>query len=87
MFQVTVLFLLTLTESPAQETRIPKVEFDEASMEDLVGFLREGATGKARNVLVDPRVNREIRVTLTLHDVTKSVAFAYAAELGGFRRD
>ena len=84
MFQVTVLFLFTLTESPAQETRIPKVEFDEASMEDLVGFLREGATGKARNVLVDPRVNREIRVTLTLHDVTKSVAFAYAAELGGF---
>lgn len=84
MFQVAVLFLLILTESLAQETRIPKVEFDEASMEDLVGFLREGATGKARNVVVDPRVNREIRVTLTLHDVTKSVAFAYAAELGGF---
>ena len=54
MFQVTVLFLLTLTESPAQETRIPKVEFDEASMEDLVGFLREGATGKARMSWLTP---------------------------------
>lgn len=78
------LFLSAVVEGHAQSARIKKVEFDEASLEDLVDFLREGATGKARNILIDPRVKKEIKVTLTLHDVTRGVAFAYAAELGGF---
>lgn len=81
---VPAFFLLSADEGSAQGARIKKVEFDEASLEDLVDFLRQGATGKARNVVVDPGVNRNVRVTLTLHDVTKGVAFAYAAELGGF---
>ena len=68
----------------AQAVELEKVEFDEASLADLVDFLREGAKGKTRNILVDPRVSREISVTMTLHNVTKGVAFAYAAELGGF---
>lgn len=71
-------------EGRAQGGELEKVEFDQASMEDLVDFLREGATGKARNVLVDPRVNRDVSITMTLHKVTKGIAFAYAAELGGF---
>ena len=79
-----VFLALAPVEGHAQAARIAKVEFDEASLQDLVDFLREGATGKARNILVDPKVNRDIRVTLTLHDVTRGVAFAYAAELGGF---
>ena len=81
---VAALLMLSAVEGRAQAARIKKVEFDEASLEDLIDFLREGATGKARNILVDPKMKKEIRVTLTLHDVTKGVAFAYAAELGGF---
>ncbi len=77
-------FLFAAVGGHAQSARIKKVVFDEASLEDLVDFLREGATGKARNILIDPRVKKEIKVTLTLYDVTKGVAFAYAAELGGF---
>lgn len=68
----------------AETKKIGKVEFDQADLSDLVAFLREGASGTARNVIVDPRVNRELRVSLRLYDVTKGVAFAYAAELGGF---
>ena len=68
----------------AETQKIGKVEFDQADLSDLIAFLREGASGKARNVIVDPGVNRELRVSLRLYDVTKGVAFAYAAELGGF---
>ena len=82
--QIAVVVLLAVGEGRAQEARIQKVEFDGASLEDLVDFLRQGATGKVRNVVVDPAVNRDVRVTMTLYDVTKGVAFAYAAELGGF---
>ena len=81
---VAAALILSATEGCAQAARIKKVEFDEASLGDLIDFLREGAAGKTRNILVDPRMKKEIRVTLTLHDVTKGVAFAYAAELGGF---
>ncbi|MBQ97059.1 MAG: hypothetical protein CMP30_03565 [Roseibacillus sp.] len=68
----------------ADTKKIAKVEFDEANLSDLISFLREGSSGTVRNVIVDPRVNRELRVSLRLYDVTKGVAFAYAAELGGF---
>ena len=68
----------------AETKKISKVEFDQANLSDLVSFLREGAAGPARNVIVDPRVSRELKVSLRLYDVTKGVAFAYAAELGGF---
>ncbi|MBJ07427.1 MAG: hypothetical protein CMO40_09975 [Verrucomicrobiaceae bacterium] len=80
----TGLLVFGMVNGRAQAAELEKVEFDQASLEDLIDFLREGATGKTRNVLVDPRVNREISVTMTLHNVTKGVAFAYAAELGGF---
>ena len=68
----------------AETNKIAKVEFDEANLSDLIMFLREGASGKARNIIVDPKVNRELRVSLRLYNVTKGVAFAYAAEIGGF---
>ena len=76
---VAAVLMLSAAEGRGQAARIKKVEFDEASLEDLIDFLREGAVGKARNVLVDPRMKKDIKVTLTLHDVTKGVAFAYAA--------
>ena len=70
----------------AKGGELEKLEFAQASMEDLVDFVGEGAAGTARDVLVDPRVNRDVSITMTLHKVTKGIAFAYAAELGEIAR-
>lgn len=79
------LLAFTAVGGQAQSGKIDKLEFDEASLEDIIEYFRNnGPNGKKQNVLVDPGVSKEIKVTLTLHDVTRGVAFAYVAEVAGF---
>ena len=82
---LAILALISL-EGAAQNNRLPKVEFDEASLDEIVEFFRRGGgiEGQATNILVDSTVNRDLKVTLKLHDVSLGVAFAYVAEIAGF---
>lgn len=81
------LLALTAFEGRAQAGNLKKVEFDEANLEDIISFFRDGpgAVKKGKNILTDPALSKqEIKVTFTLYDVPRGVAFAYAAEIGGF---
>ena len=81
------LLILVVTVAPAhaQTSKPEKIEFDEADMDEIIEFFRTtGTKGKPRNVLVDPKLDKDMAVTLSLHGVTKGVAFAYVAELAGF---
>lgn len=80
-----VLFSVLTVPASAAPDNLPKVEFDEASLDEIINFFREGGgVGEKRNILVDPRIDREVTVTLRLRNVPLGVAFAYAAELAGF---
>lgn len=88
--QVTLTIALlaaTALEGQTETANLKKVEFDEASLEDIIAFFRSGpgSSGKSKNILVDPKLStQEIKVTLTLYDISRGVAFAYAAEIAGF---
>lgn len=80
-----VVLALTAFEGRAQRDQIKKIEFDDANLADIIEYFQTDKAGKRRNIIVDPKLDRDkISVTLTLRDVTKGVAFAYAAEIGGF---
>lgn len=80
-----VLLIITAVGGQAQTGNIEKLEFDEATLEDVIEYFRNnGPNGKKQNVLVDAGVSKDIKVTLTLHNVTRGIAFAYVAEVAGF---
>ena len=80
------LLVTTALEGRGEEKRLAKVEFDQANLEEIVDYFRLGGGTRTtpRNILVDPTLDKELTVTLTLRDVTEGVAFAYVAELAGF---
>ncbi|NIP92274.1 MAG: hypothetical protein GWO24_01885 [Akkermansiaceae bacterium] len=80
------LLAITAIEGHAESGNLQKVEFDEATLDEIIGFFRSGAGsgGKTRNILLDPRINKDTKVSLRLHDVSRGVAFAYVAEIAGF---
>jgi hypothetical protein len=76
----------TAIEGRAEPENLAKVEFDQANLDEIVEFFRAGGglEGQSRNILVDPALDNNLKVTLVLHDVSLGVAFAYAAEVAGF---